>query len=44
MLDFNGTKRTVEETLKTVDEAAGGDQSEVSKDLGGDGVSGVLMA
>ncbi|KAH0356409.1 hypothetical protein KCU81_g483, partial [Aureobasidium melanogenum] len=31
MLDFNRTKGAIEETLKTVDEAAGGDQSEVGR-------------
>lgn len=41
MFDFDRAKGTIEETLKTVDEAAGGDQSEVGEDLGGDGVSGV---
>jgi len=40
VLDFDGTERAVEETLKSIDEGAGGDESEVCEDLGGDGVSG----
>ena len=33
----------MEKTLQSVDEGAGGDESEVCEDLGGDGVSGGVV-
>jgi hypothetical protein len=41
VLDLDGAEGAIEETLESIDEAAGGDESEVGEDLGGDGVSGV---
>jgi hypothetical protein len=41
VLDFDGAKGAIEETLESIDEATGSDESEVCENLGGDGVSGV---
>jgi hypothetical protein len=41
VFDFDGAKGAIEETLESIDEATGSDESEVCENLGGDGVSGV---